>query len=211
MTIPHWFLVAGLAVFIMVSAGMLRKTLAVRLRHDPSIARGKPVSGAMYSLTGAMLPWKKESARLYPASYIIGVLYHAGTFFAFALVAVLVFRVGLPKILESVSGALLAITAASGAVLLVKRITSSDLRYFSSPDDYFSNLLVTGWQVLTMVTLLNRSMIPALLVCTGVLLLYIPVGKLRHAIYFVPVRVYLGLFYGRRGVWPAKDRQSWQV
>jgi nitrate reductase gamma subunit len=211
MTIPHWFLVAGLAIFTILTAGMLRKAVPAWRSYDPSRPKGKPVSGAIYSLTGAMLPWKKESARLYPASYIIGVLYHTGTFIAFAWVALLAFNIGLPEVLDSVSVLFLAVTAGCGVALLAKRIASSDLRYFSSPDDYFSNLLVTGWQGVTLLTLLNRDMLSALLVCTGVLLLYIPFGKLRHAIYLIPARVYLGLFYGRRGVWPAKDRQSWQA
>ena len=208
MAAAHWFLIAGLTVFIAVSAALLRKAIPARRMDDPAAPKGGPVSGALYSLTGAMMPWKKDSARLYPASYLFGVLYHLGSFFGFIWVAVLFFGIELPEIVISVSALLLAITAVSGFGLLIKRIVKPDLRYFSSPDDYFSNMLVTGWQVLIIMTLLYESMLPALLVLTGLLLLYIPVGKLKHAIYFIPARVYLGLFYGRRGVWPAKNRRS---
>jgi len=204
----HWFLLAGLTVFIVVSAALLRRAVPAWRMHDPAAPKGKPASGVLYSLTGAMMPWKKESARLYPASYVLGVLYHLGSFFGFVWVAVLFFGIGLPEVIVSASALLLAITAVSGLSLLIKRIVKPDLRYFSSPDDYFSNVLVTGWQVLIVMALLYESMLPALLVLTGVLLLYIPAGKLKHAIYFIPARVHLGLFYGRRGVWPAGNRRS---
>jgi hypothetical protein len=153
-----------------------------------------------------MMPWKKESARLYPSSYILGVLYHAGTFLCFTWVALVFFGVGLPRVAASVSAALVSLSAVCGLALLVKRIADSSLRFLSNPDDYFSNLLVTGWQAVTGLSLLYPALRPALLVWSGVLLAYIPVGKLRHAIYFVPARLYLGIFYGRRGIWPAGGR-----
>jgi nitrate reductase gamma subunit len=158
-----------------------------------------------------MLPWKKESARLYPASYLLGVLYHAGTFLGFGWLVVLFFDIGVPAVAARASTVFVSVAALCGLALLAKRIASSNLRYFSSPDDYFSNILVTGWQVLIAAALLRESLIPALMVCSCVLFLYIPVGKLRHAIYFIPARVYLGIFYGRRGVWPVRERRSWRV
>jgi nitrate reductase gamma subunit len=208
MAAAHWFLAGGLAVFFLVSVGMLWKTIPAWRMYDPTAPKGKPALGALYSLTGAMMPWKKESARLYPASYILGVLFHLGSFLGFVWVAVLFFGAGLPAVLVSASALFLGLTATCGFGLLIKRITSPNLRYFSSPDDYFSNMLVTGWQVLIIGALRYEIMLPALLVLTGVLLLYMPIGKLRHAVYFVPARVYLGLFYGRRGVWPARGRRS---
>lgn len=208
MAAAHWFLLAGLTIFIVVSATLLRKALPAWRVHDPAAPKGSRSSGALYALTGAMMPWKKESARLYPASYALGVLYHLGSFLGFFGVAVLFFGIRLPAVIVSASALFLAITAASGFGLLIKRIVSPNLRYFSSPDDYFSNVLVTGWQVFIIMALLYESMLPALLILTGMLFLYIPAGKLRHAIFFLPARIHLGLFYGRRGVWPAKNRQS---
>jgi hypothetical protein len=203
----HWVLVGCSAAFLAASVGLLRKTIPTRGTHDPTEPKGEPVLGACYSLTGAMMPWKKESAKLYPASYLLGVLFHLGTFLGFLWVVVIFFGARLPESVVSASLLFLGVTAASGVGLLIKRAASPNLRYFSNPDDYFSTALVTGWQVLIIGGLLEENMVPALLVLTGALLLYIPVGKLRHALYFVPARVYLGLFYGRRGVWPARNRR----
>jgi nitrate reductase gamma subunit len=208
MTIPHWFLIAGFVVFVLITAGLLRKSLQAWRTADHASPKGNPLSGALYSVTGAMLPWKKESASLYPVSYLLGVLYHVGSFVGFGWVAVLFFDVAPPAAVVSASAVLIGLAAAGGVGLLVKRITNPNLRYFSSPDDYFSNLLVTGWQVVIVLTLLYEAVLPALLVLTGMLFIYMPLGKLRHAIYFLPARVYLGLFYGRRGVWPARRRRA---
>jgi nitrate reductase gamma subunit len=206
MSVPQWCLLVGLAIFLVVSVNLLRKIIPALRARNPAAARGKPGAGARYSLTGAMMPWKKESARLYPASYILGVLYHMGTFLCFIWVAIVFFGVGLPRVAVSASLALISLSAVCGMALLVKRIVDSHLRFLSNPDDYFSNLLVTGWQVVTGLSLLYPAVRPALLVWSGALLAYIPVGKLRHAIYFVPARLYLGIFYGRRGIWPAGGR-----
>ena len=36
------------------------------------------------------------------------------------------------------------------------------------------------------------------------LFFYLPLGKLKHLVYFFAARYQLGIFYGRRGVWPAR-------
>jgi len=36
-----------------------------------------------------------------------------------------------------------------------------------------------------------------------VMFLYVPLGKIRHCFFFFYARILLGLFYGKRGVWPA--------
>ena len=106
---------------------------------------------------------------------------------------------------------LLALSCVCGLALLVKRVVTPAMRYFSNPDDYFSNIIATGFVALTAAALRYETAAPALFVYAGVLFLYIPVGKLRHAIYFALARIYLGLFYGRRGVWPRKDKKTWQT
>jgi hypothetical protein len=123
----------------------------------------------------------------------------------------LFFHLRLPAAAASVSAILLSISSLCGLALLVKRIVTPAMRYFSNPDDYFSNIITSGFIALTAATLTNGSAQPALFIYAGLLLLYIPVGKLRHAIYFPLARVYLGLFYGRRGVWPGKNRKTWQT
>jgi hypothetical protein len=149
------------------------------------------------------MPWRKETASRHPVSYLLGIGYHAGIFLGFLWLVLLFFSARLPELLVSASAALLILATLCGLGLLVKRAVTPAMRYFSNPDDYFSNLLATGFVALTAAALRYEGALPVLFVYAGVLLLYIPVGKLRHAIYFGLARVYLGVFYGRRGVWPS--------
>ena len=222
MSIARWFLLAGFAVFVLNAATtVLRAGLALR-PADFAPGRGSPGRAVLYSLTSAMLPWKKESARLHPVVYALGVAYHAGIFLALLWLVLLFFGVGLtvPRpfgqgedipsglsagstFLSGASALLLAASILCGLVLLLRRFAVANLRYFSSPDDYFANLAVTIFQALTATALLGWIGTASLFIYGGLLLAYVPFGKLRHAIYFPFARVYLGLFYGRRGVWPA--------
>jgi hypothetical protein len=204
----RWALLACLAVFLLTALRSLAG--AARARGDLAVPKGKASVGIAYSFTGGMAPWKKESARRHLAVYALGVAYHLGTFLAFLWLALLAIGVGLPAVLKSLSAMLLGATALAGIVLLVRRIADSNLRYFSSPDDYFANAVVTGFQALAATALLRPGATGALLVYGGLLLVYIPVGKLKHSLYFGPARYYLGLFYGRRGVWSDEGGARWR-
>jgi hypothetical protein len=76
------------------------------------------------------------------------------------------------------------------------------MRRLSNGDDFLSNLLVTVFQILTLFSLWIPGMIPFYFIYSGILFVYIPLGKLRHLLYFFAARFYLGWFYGKRGVWP---------
>jgi hypothetical protein len=179
--------------------------------RKPLAASKGTVSGAvLYSLTGAMLPWKKESARRHTAVYILGVGYHLGVFLGFTWLIAFLLDADVPQVVRSLSAGLLALTALCGLALLVRRVADPKLRYFSNPDDYVSNIMVTTFQAVTAAGLIRSDLIPGIFISAGILLLYIPLGKLRHAIYFVLARVYLGQFYGRRGVWPVRNHRRWQ-
>jgi nitrate reductase gamma subunit len=210
--------VSGSQIFLLASVGWcilafgysLVRMIAAGGLSDHAAPRGRPLAAVAYSFTWAMLPWKKESARLHPASYGLGVAFHLGTFVTFLWVAVLFFGAVLPQGVIAASSVLLGLTAACGLALLVKRIVTPALRYYSNPDDYFSNILVTGLQALAAVCLARGGPDRALLVYAGIVLFYLPLGKLRHAVFFFTARIFLGLFYGRRGVWPSGGGRSWR-
>ena len=210
MTGPKWFLVI---CFLVSTVGSLYRISQAFPRGTGSLAasRGRAAPAVLYSLTKAMLPWKKETARRHLPSYALGIGYHVGVFLGFASLVLIFLDASLPPGTQAAVVVLLALAALCGLALLVKRIATSRMRYLSNPDDYFSNALVTGFLTMAVATLLSEGVAPWYFVYAGVVLLYIPVGKLRHAVYFGLARVYLGLFYGRRGVWPAGDRESWQA
>ena len=210
MIIDYRLLISGL---ICTVAGIFLwlQILSAAGTRDPSEAKGKALPAVLYSLTAAMSPLKKESARRHLFTYFAGIFFHVGVFLSFFWLILQFFDVSLIPMIATASAVVIFLAAVCGAVILVKRMISPKMRYFSNPDDYFSNLIVTGFLVLMGFSLLLDGLQSVLFIYAGVVLLYIPLGKLRHAIYFVFTRTYLGLFYGKRGVWPKSRRQAWQT
>ena len=169
---------------------------------DYSVQAGDTTKAVIYSFTGAMSPAKKESAYLHLPTYSAGILYHLGTFASVAIFLVLLSGIVLPGPLPVVFAAFFGVKLTAGLLVLIKRITKPELRSLSNPDDYISNILVTGTQAFTALVLLNTAIGSVYFLWVSLLLLYIPVGKLRHAIYFFAARYHLGYYFGYRGTWP---------
>lgn len=204
MSVYHWILLGGFTVCFIFCAWqfihVLRKT---RIRQY-SDSLGNPFPGILFSFTGAMFPSKKETAFLHLPTYAAGLLFHLGTFLGF-IVMVLLFFDAVPGFwLSYIMAGFLIITMACGISILLKRTLMKKMRSLSSPDDYFSNILVSLFHGFSAVTLLKTTVEPFLFIYTTILLLYIPVGKLRHMVYFFTSRIHLGIFFGWRGVWPVK-------
>jgi hypothetical protein len=172
---------------------------------DYSLKRGNLKSAVAYSFTGAMNPREKESAYLHFPTYTAGILYHIGTFLSLIIFSLSLFSVSITGVFQWGFLCLLAASSISGLGIFIKRITLKKLKSFSNPDDYISNLLVTAFQISTLIVLVYESFIPYYFICAGLLFLYIPLGKLKHSLYFFAARYHLGFFYGWRGVWPAKS------
>lgn len=211
MPLLHWILLSSFGVFVGASAFFVAQVISSTGLKDPAEIRGNSSKAILYSLTGAMSPLKKESARRHIPTYVMGLVFHAGVFLAFAWLALRFFDVRVPAAAARASAAILILTGSVGLGLFVKRVVRAKLRYFSTFDDYLSNALVVGFEIITAFSLINAAVIPASFVYASVLLLYMPVGKLRHAVYFPLARIYLGFFYGRRGVWGAGRRDSWET
>ena len=207
MPLHLWLFLGGLFVFLVSSSVQIFRIYSNPNFKDPSQAKQPGSAGITYSFTGAMSPLKKESAFLHYPTYIAGILFHLGTFFSFLLVLLHLLNVTFQETVATLSFCFLILTALSGVGIFIKRIAKPMMRQSSTPEDYFSNAVVTLFQILTAVTLRRPEIIPFWIGYTGFLLLYIPVSKLRHAIYFFFARLYLGIFYGKRGVWPPARKQ----
>ena len=164
---------------------------------------GKIGSAVAYSFTGGMSPAKKESAYLHIPTYTAGMIYHVGTSLSFALFFCFLFNIYFNEIIDSIISGFLIISGLCGIGIFIKRMVKKELKSISNPDDFISNLLVTLFQFITAVNL-NFST-PVYFVLTSILFLYLPLGKLKHTIYFFAARYHLGFFYGKRSVWPPKD------
>ncbi len=199
--------IAFLFCFISLSYHFYR-LIKLGLPNDYSFKTGNLKSAIPYSFTGAMNPLKKESAYLHFPTYTAGIFYHIGTFISIALFFFFLFNINLPSALMWIITGILIFTILSGLGIFVKRIFLKKLRFLSSPDDFISNLLVTVFQTFTVIMLLNKSFSPYYNICAGLLFLYIPLGKLRHVLYFFAARFHLGFYYGWRGVWAPKSHEQ---
>lgn len=178
----------------------------IGIPKDYALPAGSIKAGIRYSFTGAMSPGKKESAYLHLPTYTAGLLYHGGTFLAILLFLITFFNLNFPEWFKYSASGLMLLSSLSGFGILMKRISKSMMRKLSNTDDYLSNFLVSSFQMLTVwLLLVDGTNQMGYYLLASVLLLYIPVGKLKHMIYFFSARIQLGVFYGTRGTWPPKN------
>jgi hypothetical protein len=202
-----WYhLIAWLSFGICMGTCLFHFFRLVRLGKpiDYSTQAGSVSSAIKYSFTGAMSPVKKESAFLHLPTYIAGIVYHLGTFLSLFLFFPLLLGIQFNTLFSIIVSLFLLASFGFGLGLFIKRVSKKGLRDLSSPDDYISNALVTLFQLLTILVLIIPSFLPVYFILSALLLIYIPVGKLKHVLYFFAARVQLGYFYGWRGVWPPK-------
>jgi hypothetical protein len=204
MHLYQWIALGSLLICIYFSTVHFFRLLRLGKPKDYSSSAGNTGSAIRYSFTGAMSPHKKESAFLHLPTYVSGIIFHLGTFLSIALFFFILTGIRLPGPLIPIIFAFIIVSSACGVGMLIKRTIKKGLRDLSSPDDYISNLLVTFFQIMTGLVLLRHQILPVYLIMASILLVYFPVGKLRHAIYFFAARYHLGFFYGWRGVWPPK-------
>jgi hypothetical protein len=165
--------------------------------------RGSAAAGVFYAFTLAFAPWSKESASRHLPSYLAGIAYHAAVFTALAGLVHSLFGAPLPPLASRVMAVALAPGLACGVVLLVKRCLDGRLRALSVPEDYFANALVDAVLAAALAAALEPRLLPVLQLLGAALVLYAPLGKLRHMVLLLTSRRALGTTLGRRGVRPA--------
>ncbi len=191
----------GAAVALAVQAARAR---AYGRRHLHAPAAGSAARGVLYAFGPGMSPTAKESTRTHPWAYALGVAYHLGVFAAFGFVSLLLLGVDVAPAAAGVLGVPMLAGALGGLSLLVRRYLSAPLRGLSVPDDAIANLLTTGFVALAWLRLRQPAVEPALLIAAMLLLCYVPLGKIRHCVFFFISRRHLGRHFGRRGTFPVR-------
>jgi hypothetical protein len=192
-------LLAAMAVAV-ASLGLARRGIGSVRVPVFAAPRGSEAAGIRYSFTTAFLPWAKESASLHPVTYSAGIVYHAGIFAMLARLVLTLVPLSVPRVVAAALVALFGVALACGLGLLVKRRVSAPLRAISRPDDLIANLLVDAALAGAVAASLVPAAVPLFQLLGAALLLYAPLGKLRHMLFLVTSRRLWGQFYGRRGV-----------
>lgn len=195
--------ICGLGAAVALAAQAARAgAYGRRPLHAP--AAGSAARGVLYAFGPGMSPLAKESTRTHPWAYALGVAYHLGVFAAFAELLLLLLSVDVAPTAAGVLGAPMLAGALGGLGLLARRGASAPLRGLSVPDDAIANLLTTGFVALAWARLRQPAVEPALLIAAMLLLCYVPVGKIRHCVFFFVSRRHLGRHFGRRGTFPLR-------
>lgn len=213
MSVIQYLAIAAVCYCFVAMFAHLLKVVRLGAPKDLSEPSGSVKDGVVYSNTRAMMPDQKESAYLHLPSYVVGMLFHIGIFCSL-LLFILSFFPFFNNWIQSCAWSLIlavpsVIGGVCGVILFVRRLLSKDLKVFSTPDDFISVSFVAFFQIMTALYLIfpGLSAINTIYYVSSILLfLYMPFGKLRHAVYYFAARFHLGFFYGWRNVWPNKEK-----
>ena len=223
-----WTSLAALLFCVVLLGGYFVRLLKHGSPKDLSQKSGNITQAVCYSCIGAMSPMQKESAYLHLPTYTAGsflyekiylpckwagIFFHIGNFLAIAVYLLftlaVIFNFQIPiesttNLIVMILAAIIFIAAVCGLALFIKRLAKKELRDLSCADDYISNLLCTIMLFLTTYSLLTLQFGAAYYVIMALLFVWMPLGKIKHVLYFFFARYHLGFFYGWRGTWPPK-------
>ncbi len=208
-----WVCLASLAFCVVMFIVKFIHLCRLGAPNDLSKPAGKVSDGVVYSCTTAMLPQNKESAYLHIPTYAAGMIFHIGTFLSLLTFIWLIVAYfmglwpsltpsGTLSLIHHIIAGCLCVSAICGIAILIKRIAKSQLRKLSSFDDYFSNIITTAMQIVTIIYLLLPTTSILYYIVISILFIWMPLGKIKHVMFFFFARFHLGFFYGRRGAWP---------
>ena len=170
-----------------------------------------PGAGILYSWANIAMPWAMESTRSKPFNYAQFVVFHLGVVAAIGLSFVIPYA---PTWLESKALVLIlqvAVAAAGvvGLLRILRRLTDRYMRAISTPDDYFSLVLLTVWFAFAFLSAPNSTAsgewhLITFFLLTAFFLVYVPFSKISHYLYYPFTRYYLGKTLGHRGTYPLR-------
>lgn len=191
-------LIAGLYGIYRRYSELKRRALPL----DRSPVKGNVTHGIIYAFTTGMMPWAKESTRLHMLAYLRGIGFHIGIFIAIAAVIGSPWWGLLPSGLKPLLSIVLILGAVLGAAGGLMRLVEHNLRGLSLPDDHFAVWWTTLFIAVTGLALLNEAFVIPMYIVAAVTFIYVPLGKIRHCLYFFFSRAFFGKFFGRRAVFP---------
>jgi nitrate reductase gamma subunit len=189
-------------------ARRLQNFVRLAVPRDRSELKGNPNAGVAFALSLGMMPWAKESTRLHALAYLRGVGFHL------AVALALVLFLGSPWLGLVPQGMRLGMVVLCGAGSLLallgfaSRFFEKNLKALSTPDDYFAILLVSLFLACAAAMLLLPGLLPLFYLASALVLIYMPLGKIRHCLYFVFSRLFYGRFFGRRGILPHNQQRE---
>lgn len=195
-------IIAGATLLVCVGVFAVRWRQIKKLPFPPdrSVPKDSAARGVFYAFTIGMMPWAKESTRLHWIAYLRGAAFHLGIFAGILVLLLSPWLEALDESLRHAAAVLTAIGSLMGIAGGVARVVEKNLRALSTPDDHASVWIVSMFLLSCSVALLHPEWLPAFYATSSLMLLYAPVSKIRHCIYFFFARLFFGYHIGRRGI-----------
>lgn len=212
----HTLQEAALLIMAIVYTLRLRWLLKFKAGKERQPATGlpgtTPMRGVLYSWANIAMPWAMESTRTKTFIYAQFVIFHLGVTLAIALSFIIPYAPGVLTdipIFVTIFQIIIAAACAVGLLRIIRRVSDKYMRAISSPDDYFSLILLTVWFFFAALAVPNNvengeGILLAYFILTAFFLIYVPFSKISHYLYYPFTRYYFGKSMGHRGTYPIK-------
>jgi len=208
------------ALLIMATVYILRlrwlfKFKGSKERQAPTgLPNTNPRKGIIYSWGAIAMPWTMESTRTKFFFYVQFVIFHTGVTLAIVLSFIIPYA---PSFLNSnpliipIFQILIGAAFLIGVGRIIRRMGSKYIRAISSPDDYFSLILLTVWFGFAFFAVPNQyeqgeGILLTYFILTAFFLIYVPFSKISHYLYYPFTRYWFGKSMGYRGTYPIRHR-----
>jgi nitrate reductase gamma subunit len=170
-----------------------------------------PRRGIIYSWFNVAKPWAMESTRTKLFFYLQFVVFHLGVVSAIGLSFVIPYAPGWLnwQPLVVVLRISIGLACLVGCYRIIRRMSDRYIRAISTPDDYFSLILLTVWFAFAFLAVPNRLeqgewQLLTYFILTAFFLIYVPFSKISHYLYYPITRYYFGKTMGHRGGYPLR-------
>ncbi|MCP4679640.1 MAG: respiratory nitrate reductase subunit gamma [Deltaproteobacteria bacterium] len=212
--IVHWAALGIMGLVYTIRLFWLFKFNAGRDRQLPGDMGRTDMGPAMYSMFNVAMPWAMESTRGGKGFgfWVSFVLFHIGVV---AGIFLAIFSSLMPEFFQDQTVAqvfigILGVSFIVGLGRIFRRLGKPVMRLISTPDDYFSLFMITGWFLTGVLAqahiggyLPNPLYLIIFLAATSFFLIYVPFSKISHYLYYPFIRYYIGKTLGHRGSMPA--------
>lgn len=167
--------------------------------------------GIIYSLLNIMTPWAMESTRVHYVIYIQFVIFHLAVTSAILLSFLIPYVPGVlnNSWLVMLFQIIIGLAFLIGLYRIIRRFSKPVMRAISTPDDYFSLILITIWFAFAALSVPNNTdngetILITYFWLTAFFLIYVPFSKISHYLYYPFTRYYFGKTMGHRGGYPLR-------
>lgn len=197
--LAHW---VGLPVMVIVYLVRVAILLRRKMVADKASPKGKDFPAIFWAYVSFFMPWSMESTKKKWYQYVEFSFFHLGILTSIILSFVISYT---PKILDTfllpVFTVILVGALIAALIRFVRRMAVPNMNIISTPDDYLSlimSVLFIGFAIPAMYGL--GITVPIFFLVTFVFLIYAPISKIHHYIYFPFTLYYLGKFSGSRNI-----------